>query len=251
MTLTGKTAIVTGGASGIGRACAIALARRGARVAVLDINEAGTRETVQSIQGAGGDAVALRCDITDEGQVERAVSEVVTRFGRIDVLVNNAGKGGGGSFHELPRPQIDQQIAVNLTGHLLVSQRVLRQMVAQGGGRIVNIASEAATSGVDRAAVYSAAKGGIVSFTKSLAKEYAPHKITANCICPGPVDSPLFQAFVQRDPERARRYIDRIPMKRAGTPEEVAAAVTFLASDAASYITGIVLGVDGGFAMAP
>lgn len=249
--LSGKIAVVTGGASGIGRAIAVGLARRGARVAVLDINEGGAQETVRIIQTGGGDGVALRCDITDRRQVEQATTQVVARSGRIDVLVNNAGLGGGGPFHETPEDQIVRQIAVNLTGHVLVSQAVLRHMVQQGGGRIVNISSDAATAGVERAAIYSAAKGGIVSLTKSLAKEFAPHNILVNCICPGPVDTPMFQAFMQRDPVRAKQYIERIPMKRPAKPEEIAATVAFLASEAASYVTGLVLGVDGGFTMVP
>ncbi|MEE9285648.1 MAG: SDR family oxidoreductase [Dehalococcoidia bacterium] len=249
--LEGKKAIVTGGASGIGRAIAVALARRGVQIAVLDIDETGAGETCRLTGDGGGPCVALPCDITVFAQVESTVARAEAHLGRIDVLVNNAGIGGGGPFLETSLEQVERQIAVNLTGHMIVSRAVLQRMVPHRSGVIVNVASDAGTVGVERAAAYGAAKGGMISLTRSLAKEFARHGIRVNCVCPGPTDSPMFQAFVARDPERARKHIDRVPMKRPATPEEVAGAVAFLASDAAGYITGLVLAVDGGFTMAP
>lgn len=251
MSLDGKVALVTGGGGGIGRATALELARRGARVAVLDINVDGAWETCRLLQEAGGAGLAIACDIVDWGQVERAVGQALAAYGQIDILVNNAGLGGGGPFHETPPEQVGRQIAVNLTGHMAVCQIVLKHMVARGYGKIVNISSSAGSVGAQRAAAYSAAKGGLISLTKALAREFAPHKINVNCICPGPTDSPMFQRLAQADPERARQLIERIPMKRPARPEEIAATVAFLASDAARYVTGLVLGVDGGLTMAP
>lgn len=251
MAFEGKVALVTGAGSGIGRACAMEFARQKAAVAIVDINGAAGEETVRMIGASGGAAKAYVCDITKRSAVEKTVTDIVAHFGKIDALVNNAGKGVGGSFLDHTDVLIDQAVDVNLKGQVYISQAVLKHMAQRKYGRIVFIASTAGTIGEGSTPLYAAAKGAIISLTKSLAKEYGKQGITVNSVAPGPVDSPMFQGFAQRDPAGAKAYIERIPMKRPAKPEEVAATVVFLASDAASYVTGVVLSVDGGLTMAP
>jgi 2-hydroxycyclohexanecarboxyl-CoA dehydrogenase len=251
MPFLGKVALVTGAGSGIGRACAMDLAQKRAAVAIIDIDGAAAGETAKAISAADGSAKAYVCDITRRADVERTVAQVIDDFHRIEVLVNNAGKGAGGPFLAHTDAQIEEMLNVNLKGQVYVSQAVLKQMARQQYGRIVFISSSAGTIGEASTPLYASAKGALVSLAKSLAKEYGRQGITVNCIAPGPVDSPMFQRFQQRDPAGAKAYFERIPMKRPGKPEEVAAAIAYLASDAASYVTGTVLSVDGGLTMAP
>ncbi len=251
MSFEGKVALITGAGSGIGRACAMEFAAQKAAVAIIDVNGAAGEETARMIAAAGGNAKAYTCDITQRSAVEKTVAEIVASFGKIDTLVNNAGKGVGGAFLDHTDALIDQAIDINIKGQVYVSQAVMKQMAQRKYGRIVFIASTAGTIGEGSTPLYAAAKGALISLTKSLAKEYGKQGITVNCVAPGPVDSPMFQGFAQRDPVGAKAYIDRIPMKRPAKTEEVAATVAFLGSDAASYVTGVVLSVDGGLTMAP
>lgn len=251
MPFKGKVAVITGAGSGIGRACAIELAKQGAAVAILDINEATAQETAQLIVAAGGSAKAYACDITKPPAIEKTIADVIVHFGKIDVLVNNAGKGVSGPFIEKTEAEIDEGLSINLKGHIYVSQAVLKGMAQRKYGRVVFISSSSGTKGEATTAIYGAAKGALVSLTKSMALEFGKQGIMINAIAPGPVDSPMFQNFQQRDAAGAKVYLERIPMKRAGKPEEIAQTVAFLTSDAASYITGVTLGVDGGMTMMP
>lgn len=248
-----KVALVTGGGRGIGRAICLDLAAQGATLAVLDLDALWAEETCRLIGAAGGNAVHWGCDITDYEAVDRAVDEIVLRHGTIDVLANNAGGGSGaeGFLNASPKNVVDV-VTLNLTGHIWVTQTVVRKaMSPQRYGRIVFTASEAGVLGSAKSPIYGAAKGGIVALTKSLAKALAHLGVTVNCVAPGPTETEPLKAAMLADPEWAQMRIDTMPMGRLATAEEIAAAVSFLASDAASYITGMTLGVDGGATRAP
>jgi 2-hydroxycyclohexanecarboxyl-CoA dehydrogenase len=248
--LKDRVAIVTGAASGLGRGIARALAAAGARVAILDVNEAGARQTADAIAAAGGSAFPLRVDVTARREIDAAVAEVVGRWGGVQVLVNNAGWDRPLPFLETDEPFWDRILALNLKAHFHMAQVVLPHMIRQGGGRIVAIASDAGRVGSTGEAVYSAAKGGVIAFTKTLAREMARHRINVNCVCPGPSETPLFQSeFTATRPGLADALRKAIPWGRLGTPEDVAGAVVFLASDDAEFITGQTLSVSGGLTM--
>jgi 2-hydroxycyclohexanecarboxyl-CoA dehydrogenase len=241
---------VTGGAKGLGQGIARALAAEGARVAILDLDEAGARETAEAIRGAGGEALAARTDVTQRREIEAAVAEVVGRWGAIHILVNNAGWDRPMPFLETDEAFWDKILALNLKAFLHLAQVVLPHMIRQGGGRIVAIGSDAGRVGSTGEAVYSAAKGGVIAFTKTLAREMARHRINVNCVCPGPSDTPLFQTeFAAARPGLGDALKKAIPWGRLGTPEDVAGAVVFLASDEAGFITGQTLSVSGGLTM--
>jgi 2-hydroxycyclohexanecarboxyl-CoA dehydrogenase len=239
-----RVGLVTGGSRGIGRAIAEALARDGCTVAVGDVRDA---EPV----GAGGIAVPL--DVTDAGSVARAVEDVRAKLGPIDVLVNNAGWDEFRPFLETDEQFWDRVIDVNFKGCLRMTRVVVPGMVERGHGRVVNIASDAGRVGSSLEAVYSGAKGGVIAFTKTLAREVARRAVTANAVCPGPTETPLLEEMTGAD-EQGAKAIEAmkraVPMKRLGTPEEVAAAVAFLCSEEASFITGQTLSVSGGLTMA-
>jgi 2-hydroxycyclohexanecarboxyl-CoA dehydrogenase len=242
--------MVTGAASGLGRGIARALATAGARVAILDVNEAGARETAEAIRGAGGEALPLRVDVTARREIEAAVDEVVRRWTAIHVLVNNAGWDRPMPFLETDEPFWDRILALNLKAHFHMAQVVLPHMIRQGGGKVVAIASDAGRVGSTGEAVYSAAKGGVIAFTKTLAREMARHRINVNCVCPGPSETPLFTTeFTATRPALADALRKAIPWGRLGAPEDVAGAVVFLASDEAEFITGQTLSVSGGLTM--
>lgn len=245
--LTGRICLVTGAASGIGRGIADRLTAEGAVVVVADLDEAAARATADEL---GGQSLALPVDIADRASVDAMTAQVIERFGRIDVLVNNAGWDKVGPFLDQDPALWDRIIGINLFGTLHCSQSVVRVMTEQGHGTVVSIASDAARVGSSGEAVYSACKGGIVAFTKTLARESARAGITANVVCPGPADTPLFDSISEDNPKLRTALERAIPLRRLAQPADLANAVAFLASPASSYITGQTLSVSGGLTMA-
>jgi len=251
--LAGKVAMVTGGGGGIGGATCARFAREGARVAVLDRDLEAAQRVAQAIAADGGEAEALRCDITDRASVDAAVAQVLGRFGAVDILVNNAGWDVFLPFTRTVPEQWERLIAINLTGALHMHHAVLPVMVERKAGRIVNIASDAARVGSSGEAVYAACKGGLVAFSKTLAREHARHNITVNVVCPGPTDTALFDDYKKGagNPEKLEEAFRRsIPLGRIGQPADLPGAIAFFASDDAAYVTGQVLSVSGGLTMA-
>lgn len=249
MKLKDRVAIVTGSGSGIGRAIGLAMAREGARVAVVDLNEGGAQETVKEIQKEGGQAHAYKADITKKAQIEAMVADVIKRWGTVHILVNNAGWDKVEPFVQSTEETWDKVLAINLKGPIICTRAVLDEMIKNGYGKIVSIASDAGRVGSTGEAVYSAAKGGIIAFTKTIAREVARHRINVNCVCPGPTDTPLFAAVTAENPKLAESLKRVIPFGRLGQPEDLPPAVIFLASDEAGFITGQTLSVSGGLTM--
>jgi NAD(P)-dependent dehydrogenase (short-subunit alcohol dehydrogenase family) len=249
----GKVALVTGGASGIGLATAERLLEEGAAVVIADLDgEAGEAAAV-ALRGRGfGLASAARCDVTRGDQVEALVGDVVARHERLDVLFNNAGIFEPGEVHEVDEEAWDRQLGVNLRAVYLVAHHVVPVMLAQGGGAIVNNASVAALVGDRAAAAYCASKGGVALLTRAMALDYAQRGIRVNAICCGEIDTPLFEREsyqIGMTPDAYRELLNEAhPIGRIGLPSEAAAAVAFLASDDASFVTGVLLPVDGGYA---
>jgi 2-hydroxycyclohexanecarboxyl-CoA dehydrogenase len=243
--------MVTGGAGGIGRAIAIDLARDGRAVAVADLQLEGATETARAIEAAGGRARAVSVDVTDRGAVADAVEEVRDALGPVEILVNNAGWDELKLFLDTDEDFWDRIIAINFKGCLLMTHAVLPGMVERGFGRIVNIGSDAGRVGSSLESVYSGAKGGVIAFTKTIAREVARAGVTANTVCPGPTRTPLLEGMVAEGGDKLIDALTRaVPMRRLGEPEDVAAAVAFLASDRAGFITGQTLSVSGGLTMA-
>ncbi|MGH7728750.1 MAG: SDR family oxidoreductase [Vulcanimicrobiaceae bacterium] len=247
MQLQGKVAIVTGAATGIGSAIAKRLASAGAAVAIDYVGDPkSAAPVVAAITSAGGKAVAVAADVSDERQVAHLVAETVRAFGKLDILVNNAGIEQKHPFLEMPLAVWNKVIAVNLTGPWLCSQAAAKQMVAQGGGgRIINISSIHEDITMPTNAPYCASKGGLRMLMRTIAVELAPHGILVNNVAPGAVFTPI-DADVEADPGLVKALDAEIPLGRMGKPEEIAEAVAFLASDAASYCTGSTIFVDGG-----
>ena len=253
MKLRGKTALVTGGGRGIGRAIALGLAQEGAQVAVLDILADNAAAVVREIEATGVKALALTADLTKRAQVDRAIADTLAQFGQIDILVNNAGWDRMEMFLDSEEETWDKIIAINFKGILYVCKAALPSMVARGQGKVISIASDAGRAGSTGEAVYAGTKGAIIAFSKTLAREMARHKITVNVVCPGLTETPLLQGIREQSPktEKVIEAVTRaIPLGRVGQPEDIAGAVVYLASPAADFVTGQTLSVSGGLTMA-
>ncbi|VVD92222.1 2-hydroxycyclohexanecarboxyl-CoA dehydrogenase [Pandoraea horticolens] len=248
----GKTVIVTGGGGGIGGATCHRLGNEGAAVAVFDRDLAAAQRVAGEIVEAGGQAQAFPCDITVREQVDSAVAAVAHAFGPVSVLVNNAGWDIFKPFTKTTPTEWERLIAINLVGALHMHHAVLPEMVARRSGRIVNIASDAARVGSSGEAVYAACKGGIVAFSKTIAREHARHGITVNVVCPGPTDTALFADYKEGagNPEKlVEAFTKAIPLGRIGQASDLPGAIAFFASDDAAFVTGQVLSVSGGLTM--
>jgi NAD(P)-dependent dehydrogenase (short-subunit alcohol dehydrogenase family) len=246
--LSGKVAIVTGGASGIGAASARLFAAEGARVAICDLEQARVDEVVGEIRGAGGDAFGMVADVSDAASVERFVAAVAARYRALHVLFANAGISGRGTVVELAVEEFDRTLAVNLGGAFLCSKYAVPRIAASGGGSVIITASELALVGSRRNAAYTASKAGLIGLARSMALDHAPEKVRVNVLCPGPVDTPMLRRSIERHEDSAayeQMIVDETPLG-IGRPEEIARVALFLASDESSYMTGSTVVADGG-----
>jgi len=251
--MTARVAFVTGGAQGIGAGISETLGSNGFQVAVADLNLDAAQDTAKRIIDAGGRAFAVHVDVTDTESVIGAVKAVVAELGEIEVVVNNAGWDDFMPFVKTTEEFWNRILDINFKGALRVVKAVVPGMMERGFGRVINIASDAGRVGSSLEAVYSGAKGGIIAFTKTLAREVAAKGVTANTVCPGPTDTPALRSFAEGsgDAEKVIAGMARaVPMKRLGTPEDIGPAVAFLASDGAGFVTGQTLSVSGGLTMA-
>jgi len=251
--LKGKTALVTGAGQGIGRAIALAVARDGAQVAVLDIVKENAEAVRREIEALGVKGLALVVDLRRRAEVERAIAELIAQWGQLDIVVNNAGWDRMQPFLESEEDTWDKIIGINFKGTLYVLKAALPHMIQRAaGGRVITIASDAGRVGSSNEAVYAGTKGALIAFSKTIAREVARHGITVNVVCPGITETALLQGMREESPKNARviEAIGRaIPLGRTGQPEDIAAAVAFLASPEANYITGQTLSVSGGLTM--
>jgi 2-hydroxycyclohexanecarboxyl-CoA dehydrogenase len=246
-----RVALVTGGARGIGRAICLALAADGRSVAVADVRVSEAAETAAAVEALGRRGAAVELDVTDGNSVRDGVRAAETALGPVEIVVNNAGWDEHHPFLETDEDFWDRVIEINFKGCLRVTKQVLPGMVERGFGRVVNIGSDAGRVGSSLEAVYSGAKGGVIAFTKTVAREVARSGVTANAVCPGPTRTPMLEGMTEAGGERlVESLIRAVPMRRLGEPEDVAAAVAFLASERAGFITGQTLSVSGGLTMA-
>jgi NAD(P)-dependent dehydrogenase (short-subunit alcohol dehydrogenase family) len=250
-TMQGKVAIITGAASGIGRATAVGFAERGSAVGLVDRDSDGLEKTVAQVHEAGGEAIARTADVTVEADVEQAIAAVVERFGRLDFAFNNAGTTGVfGLGAILDQSAWDAVVGTNLTGVFLSMKHEIAEMLRHGGGAIVNCSSAAGLIGTPFLPAYSASKSGVIGLTRSWALDYIRQGIRINAVCPGAVDTPMIRSFVGGNEEMLAGIADQQPIGRLARPEEIAKAVVWLLSDEASYIVGHALAVDGGTVVA-
>ena len=249
MRLKGKVALVTGGSSGIGRATAVAFAREGAKVAIADVNVKEGDETLETIVDAGGEAIFVKADVSRAADVKALVESVVKQYGRLDCAFNNAGVD---NLHfpvgDLAEEEWDRVIGINLKGTMLCMRYEIPQMLTHGGGAIVNTSSVAGLIGSPKSPAYVSSKFGVVGLTKSAALDYANKGIRINAVCPGVTRTAIFEAYLKETPDAAAQISTQSPMGRVAEPEEIAAAVIWLSSDEASFVTGQALAVDGGWA---
>jgi NAD(P)-dependent dehydrogenase (short-subunit alcohol dehydrogenase family) len=251
----GRTAVITGGASGIGEAAARAFAAEGAQVVILDIEEVLAQNVESSIEGAGQKCASFACDISKVANIEKVFEQIISRFKRVDFLFNNAGSELVKPLHETTEDDYDLIVDTNLKGTFFLSKLVVQNMAGTGGGVIINNSSDAGLRGIHWGAAYSTSKAGIIHLTRSIALDYAAAGVRCNCICPGCIRTPLCERFNAEVGARRGKtgeavleeFVDaNIPMKRVGTPEEVASVVLFLCSDDARYVTGAIIPIDGG-----
>ena len=250
MSFEGKVALVTGAGAGIGLATALAFAEKGARLGIVDLDEQAGNKAVEQCLAFGTQAIFLNCNVAVPAEVDRIVTQALAEWGRIDVLVNNAGIYIQGDITKTSPSDWEKIMAVNLTGAFLCTRAVIPIMIQQGGGVIVNVGSEAGLVGISNQVAYNVSKAGILALTRSCALDFAPHGVRVNCVCPGTTETPLVQAAVQRaeDPIAARRKLEQVrPLNRLGKPEEIASAIVYMASDEAGYATGSILSIDGGY----
>lgn len=244
--LQGRVALVTGASQGIGRACALELAKAGAAVALAARNEAKLAEVAAEISAAGGQAAAFALDVASEESIKNGAKAAVERFGKVDILVNNAGITRDDLMMRMKRSDWDDVLSTNLTGAFVLTQALLRQMMKNRWGRIINITSVVGRTGQEGQVNYAASKAGMIGFTRSLAREIASRGITVNAVAPGYIETPMTAVL---DEKLRAKMIEQIPLGRTGTDTDVAESVVFLASDGAAYITGHVLDVNGGMFM--
>ena len=250
MRLKDKVALITGAGSGIGRASALKFAEEGAKLVAVDTQVDGNDETVRLVQAGGGAAVAVHADVTDSMAVHRMIGAAVETYGRLDILFNNAGISHRGNILEIDEEGFDRLFAVNVKGVFLGCKEAIPVMKSQGGGVILNTASQLGVVGMEANVVYPATKGAVVQLTRCLALDHAVDGIRVNCICPGPIDTPMTQRNreVSGAPDAAlRTRLERIPLSRMGTAREMADVAAFLCSDEASFITGAAILADGGW----
>lgn len=244
MRLKDKVALITGGASGIGRAICLTFAGEGAQVAVVDMNLKGAEQVVAEIQAQGGQAMAVRCDVSRFAEVEAAVKQAMNQYQRIDILVNDAGYWSNKRFLELPMAEWDKIVHICYFGVLNFCKAVLPHMIERRSGKIVNISSRLAQTGSIYNSVYAGAKGAIDAFTKSIAQDMGSYNISANCVAPGLTETPA--ALAGREPQELAELLKDYPLGRLGLPQDVADAALFLASAEANFISGVILTVAGG-----
>lgn len=244
----GKTALVTGSGSGIGRATALAFAREGANVVIADLSQIGGEETLQIIKDSGGTAIFVETDVTRAADVESMVAKSVSTYGSLDCAFNNAGITGEAMANvvDYPEEMWDRVILTNMKGTFLCMKYELPPMVEKGNGTIVNMASVAGLVGTRTSPAYTASKHGVVGLTRAAALDYATAGVRINAVCPGVTHTPLIDTFLELVPEMEKVYIDMHPMGRLGEPDEIAGAVLWLCSDASSFVTGHMLSIDGG-----